>query len=101
MSPLFNCFVAMTRGAVPSRFIREPRASFTRLRISSSDILRKIATAFASTFTMISLSLTPAAVEPLLFGVDGYDGVPKRTTSAQVVIQAAALGARGVVDAIA
>jgi hypothetical protein len=41
------------------------------LRISSGDILRMIPAAFATSFTMVSLSLTHVAVEALLFGVDG------------------------------
>ncbi|KAL2842674.1 hypothetical protein BJX68DRAFT_278354 [Aspergillus pseudodeflectus] len=55
---------------------------------------------YFSIYVNISLSLTLAAVKALLFSVNGYEGVSKRTTSAQVVIQAAALGARGVGNAI-
>jgi hypothetical protein len=40
-------------------------------------------------------------VEALLFGVDGYEGVPERTTSAQEAIRVAALGTMGVDDASA
>jgi hypothetical protein len=36
--------------------------------------------------------LTLAVVEALLFGVEGYEGVPERTTSTQQAIRVAALG---------
>jgi hypothetical protein len=37
---------------------------------------------FALSFTTVSLSLTLAVVEALLFRVDGYEGVLEQTTSA-------------------
>jgi len=94
-SPLFSCFAAMTRGAFPSRFIRDPVASFTRLRRSSGSTLRRTAAALVLSFTTVSLSLMLATVEALLFGVDGYEGVPERTTFAQEAIWGAAFGAMG------
>ncbi|PYH63983.1 uncharacterized protein BO88DRAFT_352064 [Aspergillus vadensis CBS 113365] len=47
---------------------------------------------------MVSLSLTLAVVEALLFGVDRYEGVPEQTTSAQEVIRVAALSSIGTDD---
>ena len=43
----------------------------------------------------VSLSLMLATVEALLFGVDGYEGVPEWTTFAQEAIWGAAFGAMG------
>lgn len=94
-SLLFSCFAAMTRGAFPSRFIRDPVASFTRLRRSSGGTLWRTAAALALSFTTVSLSLMLATVEALLFGVDGYEGVPEWTTFAQEAIWGAAFGAMG------
>ncbi|EAL86658.1 uncharacterized protein AFUA_3G03760 [Aspergillus fumigatus Af293] len=42
-----------------------------------------------------------AVVEALLFRVDGYEGVPEQTTSAQEAIRIAALGATGAGNASA
>ncbi|KAF9891695.1 hypothetical protein FE257_003707 [Aspergillus nanangensis] len=51
--------------------------------------------AFASSFTMVSLSSTLVYIEALLFGVDGNEGVPERTTSAPEAIRVTVLGATG------
>lgn len=53
-SLLFSWFAAMTRGAFPSRFIRDPVASFTRLRRSSGGTLWRTAAALALSFTTVS-----------------------------------------------
>jgi hypothetical protein len=37
----------------------------------------------------------PAVVEALLFGVDGYEGVPEWTTSAQEAIREVTFGMMG------
>ncbi|KAL3246579.1 hypothetical protein ABHI18_012663 [Aspergillus niger] len=94
-SPLFSCFAAMTRGALPSMFTRDPKASFTRLRRSSGNILRRMAAEFASSSTTVSLYLTLVVVEALLFGIDGYEGLPERTTSAQEAVRIGFIGWNG------